>query len=404
MRGDAEWTGGHQVDARTDPRQPRVVNLRRSRAPEVEIVACETYDFLLTLHVALASPERDYSDYDIGSEWCAKARESCQAADPAAFRALCRYFGSLNSGGLHATLISLVAESPAPRDVTTFLAWLENIDSVELMEALLDQDDLGNDWLPLLRTAIVEAQESTYNVADGETASTQLLRRFADEVRPTVAAMLADPDAARAELVHGLRVWESAVFAPERTRVLSALARQARELERQRAGLPLDQFIRVAMHNVEWQRHVGLRRIIFAPSYFSGPAVFYHFRHGTLTFCLPVQPALLHDVDTPADPRVPGDELLGFFLALGDPTRLRILRLLSEREMYLTELAEHLDLTKATTKHHMVKLRAAQMVTLYDRDRMTFYALVPQTPQRAAQLLGSYLAVSTHPSAERSPS
>jgi len=32
--------------------------------------------------------------------------------------------------------------------------------------------------------------------------------------------------------------------------------------------------------------------------------------------------------------------------------------------MYLTELADRMDLTKATTKHHMVKLRDAGLVTL----------------------------------------
>jgi hypothetical protein len=32
------------------------------------------------------------------------------------------------------------------------------------------------------------------------------------------------------------------------------------------------------------------------------------------------------------------------------------------------------------------------LVTLYDRDRMTFYALVPEVQRRAAQLLSSYLS------------
>ena len=35
--------------------------------PDVEIMACSTYDFLLSLQVALASPEYDYADYDVGS-------------------------------------------------------------------------------------------------------------------------------------------------------------------------------------------------------------------------------------------------------------------------------------------------------------------------------------------------
>jgi DNA-binding transcriptional ArsR family regulator len=91
------------------------------------------------------------------------------------------------------------------------------------------------------------------------------------------------------------------------------------------------------------------------------------------------------------DPRAPDEETLRFFLALGDPSRLRILRLLAERQMYLTELADRMDLTKATTKHHMVKLRDAGLVTLYDRDRMTFYELRPDIARHARQLLSNYL-------------
>ncbi len=189
------------------------------------------------------------------------------------------------------------------------------------------------------------------------------------------------------------------MFRSERPRVAVVLARQARALERQRAELPRERFIRLAMHGVEWQRPVGLRRIVFAPSYFCRPAVFYHFRDGTLTFCLPVDAESLQGDERPADPRDPNDEVLGLFLALGDPTRLRILRLLSEREMYLTELAERLELTKATTKHHMVKLRAAQLVTLYDRDRMTYYALVPDIHRRTARLLHTYLGGSSRDAA-----
>jgi DNA-binding transcriptional ArsR family regulator len=145
------------------------------------------------------------------------------------------------------------------------------------------------------------------------------------------------------------------------------------------------------MRGVEWQRPVGLRKIIFAPSYYCRPAVYYHFWGGVLTFCLPIQADVLEAAQSDVDPRAPGEEILRFYEALGDDTRLRILRLLAEREMYLTELADHLGLTKATTKHHMVRLRAAGCVTLYDRDRMTYYALRPDISRRAGQLIQEYL-------------
>jgi DNA-binding transcriptional ArsR family regulator len=376
------------VDSQAEPRQPpRAVDLRWARAPTVAITACETYDFLLTLHIAFASPERDYVDYAIGRDWIETACAQCAARNPEALRVLGHYFGSLLPSSLHATLLSLVAECPAPRDTSSFLAWLEELDPAELIEVLLDQDALAEGWPTRLAAALTERGAG----ADERRALGQLVRYFAPEVQPAVVALVSDPETARGELVAALRVWEVAVFAEERPRVLAALASQVAALEKQRAELSPDRFIKLAMHGVEWQRPVGLRRIVLAPSYFCRPAVFYHYWRGTLTFCMPVDAVYLQDEAHPADPRAPSDEILSFFDALGDDTRLRILRLLAEREMYLTELAERLDLTKATTKHHMVKLRTAGLVTLIDRDRLTYYALRPEVHRRAAQLLESYL-------------
>jgi ArsR family transcriptional regulator, virulence genes transcriptional regulator len=212
-----------------------------------------------------------------------------------------------------------------------------------------------------------------------------------EDLWPTVAAVVDDPEGARDELVAALRVWYEAVFAGEVSRVLPMLRREAAALEQRRADLPVELFVEEAMRGVEWQRPAGLRRIVFAPSYFARPAVFYHFWRGTLTFCAPVDDSRLEPAAVSIDPRAPGGDVLRFFEALGDPTRLRILRLLAEREMYLTELAERLKLTKATTKHHMVRLRAAGLVTLYDRERLTYYAIRPDVARHARELLEHYL-------------
>jgi DNA-binding transcriptional ArsR family regulator len=378
------------MDAQAELRQPpRAVDLRRSRAPEVDVVACDSYDLLLALHVILSSPDRDYVDYAVGQEWMEAARAKCAARDPTALETLGRYLGSLNPASLHATLLSLVAECPQPNDAPHFLDWLAHTSVEQLVEALLDQDGLGDDWPGVLAAAVAEVGRGA---AADTTRFEPVERRFAGDARPTVARLLREPEQVRAELVGALRDWYEAVFRDERPRVLPALSAQVAALDRQRAEMPLDRFIKLAMHGVEWQRPVGLRRIIFAPSYFCRPAVFYHFWRGVLTFCMPVDAAHLQGGVPALDPRAPSEEILGFFEALGDQTRLRILRLLSEREMYLTELADRLELTKATTKHHMVKLRAAQLVTLYDRDRLTYYAIVPNVQRRAAGLLGEYLS------------
>jgi hypothetical protein len=59
----------------------------------VEIVVCPTYDFLLSLHVSLASPDYDYADYDVGRAWIERARLRCNERDPKALDLLGHYFG-----------------------------------------------------------------------------------------------------------------------------------------------------------------------------------------------------------------------------------------------------------------------------------------------------------------------
>lgn len=370
-----------RADGRTTP--PRAVDLRRGRTPDVEIVACDTYDFLLSLHVSLVSSEHGFADFDIGRDWIAAARARCSQRDPQALTILGHYLGDGRPTSLHATLISLVYHCPEPRSVTHFLDWLGALPANELVEVLLDQDGLGADWSDVLAATLAEGRN--------EETQIRLLTRYVEEQRPTVAAVINAPEATRAELLAALRVWYDAVFAAEAPRVLPMLQREAAALDRRRTELPVEPFVEEAMRGVQWQRPAGLRRIVFAPSYFCRPAVFYHFWRGILTFCPPFDDSRAVVATQASDPAAPGADVLNFFATLGDPTRLRILRLLAEREMYLTELSERLDLTKATTKHHMVKLRAAGMVTLYDRERLTYYALRPEVPRQARQLLERYL-------------
>lgn len=384
------------MDTHTDPRAstPRVVDLRRARAPDVEIVVCPTYDFLLSLHVTLASPDYDYADYDIGREWIEQARKHCERRDPTALDTLGRYLGDGRPGSLHATLISLVAVCPEPRDPRHFLAWLAELPPEQFAEVLLDQEGYGPDWPDRITSTLAEVADHHGELGP---AARSLLSRYPADTQPTVAGVLGDVEGVRTALLRALEVWREAVFGAEVDMILPSLQREAAILERQRAEMPADRFIKSAMRGVEWQRPAGFRRVIFAPSYFCRPAVFYHFWRGTLTFCAPADAAALASEEVVVDGSpAPGEEILRFFEALGDATRLRILRLLAEREMYLTELSDRLKLTKATTKHHMVRLRASGFVTLYDRDRMTFYALRQDIGRHAAQLLDDYLKRPRH--------
>ena len=80
------------------------------------------------------------------------------------------------------------------------------------------------------------------------------------------------------------------------------------------------------------------------------------------------------------------------YRALGDESRLRILRLLAERDRYLTELATELDLSKPTVSHHLARLRSAGLVTMTDQGNLTYYTLRRDRVEQAGPELIAFLA------------
>lgn len=71
------------------------------------------------------------------------------------------------------------------------------------------------------------------------------------------------------------------------------------------------------------------------------------------------------------------DRLSTLYAAVGEPTRLRILGRLAEREATGTELSERLGLTAPTVSHHMAKLVAAGLVKVTPEAQRRRYRLDP---------------------------
>lgn len=74
-----------------------------------------------------------------------------------------------------------------------------------------------------------------------------------------------------------------------------------------------------------------------------------------------------------------------FFKALADVTRLRILGLLSIREMCVCEIMVALDLTQPTASHHLRILENVGLIKDRKKGKWVFYALTE--PTNVAKLL-----------------
>jgi DNA-binding transcriptional ArsR family regulator len=88
----------------------------------------------------------------------------------------------------------------------------------------------------------------------------------------------------------------------------------------------------------------------------------------------------------------PPPAVLRLHRALGDETRLRILKLLADRDLYLTEIAQQLELSKPTIKHHLAMLRAAGLVTVVEGGNVMYYTLRRSRIEDASAELGRFLA------------
>ncbi len=65
--------------------------------------------------------------------------------------------------------------------------------------------------------------------------------------------------------------------------------------------------------------------------------------------------------------------LADFATAMADETRQRILVLLQERELSVSELTQHVSVTQPTVSHHLAILRHANLVSARHDGRQTFY-------------------------------
>jgi len=132
----------------------------------------------------------------------------------------------------------------------------------------------------------------------------------------------------------------------------------------------------------------GLRTIHLIGTYFGRPYNSVARLGETLVIVYPIADSSVG----PSNRMEPPATTVRLYRALGDETRLRILRLLADRDRYLTELANELELSKPTISHHLAQLRSAGLVTVVEEGNLTFYSLRRDRIAEAGPELGAFLA------------
>ncbi len=71
--------------------------------------------------------------------------------------------------------------------------------------------------------------------------------------------------------------------------------------------------------------------------------------------------------------------LVNFFRAMGEDTRVKIIMMLLEEEMCICELMEELKLSQSAVSHHVKILKQADLVNDRRNGKWTFYSINKQS-------------------------
>lgn len=69
------------------------------------------------------------------------------------------------------------------------------------------------------------------------------------------------------------------------------------------------------------------------------------------------------------------DRLVEIFKAFGDMTRLKIVKLLTKREMCVGEIVQALGIGQSSVSQHLAKLRSAKLVKERREGQLVFYCI-----------------------------
>jgi DNA-binding transcriptional ArsR family regulator len=255
---------------------------------------------------------------------------------------------------------TFAVEHPELRTPREFVDALEAAKPKDVIRAVLCEAFLTPGLPELLEKAIGGNKTVIAEV-------TELLPEWHREER---LAMLLDPAGTHREMVTALRGWLE-VFEPITERVTAMAERDYALRAGDRGTLKGGDLIERTTNGLRWLGEPGIRRVILAPSYFSRPYNFLLAGPDWRFFGYPIADEALDAVD----PLSPPQSVVRLHRALGDETRMKILKLLAGRDLYLTEIAQQLDLSKPTIKHHLALLRAAGLVTITEAGTVMYYSL-----------------------------
>jgi DNA-binding transcriptional ArsR family regulator len=148
-------------------------------------------------------------------------------------------------------------------------------------------------------------------------------------------------------------------------------------------SVPPEQVVERLAPGIQWTPGPDVDHVVFFPAYSPRPWVYMSEYKRVKIFCYPIT------VDLDSAPAGDPAELVRIYKALGDESRLKLLKRLQQGPISLAEAAQEVGLAKSTTHHHLAILRQAGFVLIREGEEM--YSLRTDLLPEPGALLSRYL-------------
>jgi hypothetical protein len=302
------------------------------------------YEALLGL--SMFTGDEPQESYENGKAWFARARA---AATPELVAALRKLVGT--DGPRWFLLLGMVHEAGGAHDVERLLTHLRAISAVDVLIALV------GGRLPALRTAEGRNLVKAALAREPQSRAALATRAHAGDSKVLKGLLEMGAREVKRLTIEVITRWNREVVSRigDSAEALAAdVAAKTKNVRR----MSSHQLVDFATGGINYEGEAGIDRVLLVPSIVTRPWITISDWESTKIICY------RGGIAGATASGEPAKDMVLVYRALGDETRLRLLRELAAGDRRLTELVQALGLSKSTLHGHLAVLRSAGLIRL----------------------------------------